>query len=262
MRNNDILNLEEKFFFENAIENTVKRSTAHYHNSYEIYYLTNGTCWYFIDKKTYRLSKGDIALIPKGVIHKTNYDTQSHSRILINCSENFIPKSVLDLIPNMPYYTVPLSYRDKIYEIFSTVQKEFHTPNEFSKDIIKAKIYELLLFIANKNTTQSTKKIEDSMVEKAVKYIRNHFSENITLTDVAKHCFVSNEHLSRTFKKETGFCFNEYLNIYRLKKADLLLHNEPTTKITEIARRCGFNDSNYFSKVYKKEFNISPKQAK
>lgn len=74
MKNNDILDLEEKFYFENAINDTIKRSSSHYHNSYEIYYLTNGSCWYFIDKKSCFLSPGDIALIPKGVIHNTSYD--------------------------------------------------------------------------------------------------------------------------------------------------------------------------------------------
>ena len=67
---------------------------------------------------------------------------------------------------------------------------------------------------------------------------------------------------SRKFKKETGFGFNEYLNIYRLKKADIWLRNDPKAKISEIAINCGFNDSNYFSKVYKKVYKISPKDAK
>ena len=85
------------FEFENSVNTNFKRDEIHYHNRYEIYYLTKGICWYFIDKKSYHLESGDIAFIPKGVIHKTNYETEFHSRLLINCSENFIPDSVKNI---------------------------------------------------------------------------------------------------------------------------------------------------------------------
>ena len=96
----------------------------------------------------------------------------------------------------------------------------------------------------------SPQELVGMIVEKAVKYIHKHYADNLSLTDTAKYCYVSDEHLSRKFKKETGFGFNEYLNIYRLKKADIWLRNDPKAKISEIAINCGFNDSNYFSKVY------------
>jgi AraC-like DNA-binding protein len=67
--------------------------------------------------------------------------------------------------------------------------------------------------------------------------------------------------LSRTFKKETGFGFSEYLNLYRLKRADMLLRERRDMRVVDVAMQCGFNDSNYFSKVYKKMFGVSPKQA-
>ena len=83
----------------------------------------------------------------------------------------------------------------------------------------------------------------------------------MTLDDVAAACYISKEHLSRTFKRETGFGFSEYLNLYRLKKADALLRDRPELRVVDVAMRCGYNDSNYFSKVYKKMFGVSPKQA-
>lgn len=262
MQNNNALNLEKNFFFQNSTNDNLKKRDIHYHSNYEIYYLLNGKCWYFIDKKSYHLSNGDIALIPKGVIHKTNYETSNHSRILINCSEDYIPESVINLIPQIPYFTIPTATRPLINDIFETIQKEYYSPNRFSMDIIKSKVYELLLYIACENSLKEKEKTESLIVEKAVKYIQKHYADNLSLSDVAKYCFVSDEHLSRKFKKETGFGFNEFVNIYRLRKADLWLRNDPKAKISEIATNCGFNDSNYFSKVYKKVYKISPKEAK
>lgn len=255
-------NLNKEFFFQNTTNNKIKKREIHYHNNYEIYYLTSGKCWYFIDEKSYHLTSGDIALIPKGVIHKTNYETPNHSRMLINCSDYYIPESVIELIPKIPYFTIPTASRTLVNEIFDIIQNEYHSQNRFSEDTIKSKVYELLLFIARENALRENEKNESAIVEKAVKYIHKHYADNLSLSDTAKYCFVSDEHLSRKFKKETGFGFNEYLNIYRLKKADIWLRNDPKAKISEIAINCGFNDSNYFSKVYKKVYKISPKDAK
>jgi len=250
------------FCFESQINNSLAKAKVHYHNSFEIYYLLKGTCWYFIDQKSYRLTAGDIALIPNGVIHKTNYETKNHSRMLINCSHALIPESVKNLIPELPYFSNTDATADQISEIFNTIQKEYNYPDEFSADILKNKLSELLLLIARESKVTLSKKNESPIVESAVKYIHNHYMDTINLSDVAKYCYVSREHLSRTFKKETGFGFNEYLNVYRLKKADSLLRENPKRKISEIALSCGFNDSNYFSKSYKKMYGIAPTKTK
>ena len=86
--------------------------------------------------------------------------------------------------------------------------------------------------------------------------------EPVSLQAVAKHCFVSREHLSRLFKRETGFNLSEYLMIYRLQKAEALLRREPRLRISEVARRCGFSDSNYFSKAFHKVYGTSPTDVK
>ena len=73
---------------------------------------------------------------------------------------------------------------------------------------------------------------------------------------------VSEEHLSRTFKKEITFGFSEYITLIRLQKAENMLKNEPSRAITEVAYACGFNDSNYFSYKFKKAYGITPTQAR
>ena len=77
---------------------------VHYHNGFEVYYLIEGTCWYFIDKKSYHLTAGDIALIPRGVLHKTAYETDVYTRLLVYCDESFIPPSVLEVVCAIGYF--------------------------------------------------------------------------------------------------------------------------------------------------------------
>ncbi len=235
---------------------------GHYHKYYEVYYLLEGTCWYFIDKKSYHLSAGDIALIPEGVIHKTSYETPEHSRNIFWCDSFYLPESAATELSTISYFAKNEKYSETINTLFDRIEKEYSSPDEFSEDALKAIICELLLLIVRAGRVSENKKEESPIVEKAAKYIRTHYAEDISLADAATYCYVSKEHLSRTFKKETGFGFNEYLTAFRLKKAETLIKTLPRLKVSEVALSCGFNDSNYFSKVYKKMYGRSPTEDK
>jgi len=72
-----------------------------------------------------------------------------------------------------------------------------------------------------------------------------------------KNLGVSSSHLYRKIKNITGFSPNEFIRIYRLKKAAVLI-KESKMNISEIAYQVGFNDALYFSKCFKKQFGSSP----
>lgn len=255
----DVMKTERMFSFQTAVDTAEGKSDNHYHNNYEIYYLTQGRCRYFIDKHSYLISAGDIALIPPGVIHKTGYETPTHSRKLINCGEWYIPESVRDKVGALPCFSGSPAAQKQIERIFAAIERE--EPDEFFADSMRALVSQLMLLIARESRSVEQRKSESPIVEKAVAEIRRQYSKAVTLEAVAAACFVSKEHLSRTFKKETGFGFSEYLNLYRLKRADMLLRERRDMRVVDVAMQCGFNDSNYFSKVYKKMFGVSPKQA-
>lgn len=259
---NSPLYTKDVFSFEIRVDSPAPQVHDHYHNSFEVYYLQKGTCWYFIDQKSYHLTAGDIALIPTGVIHKTSYETPTSSRSVFNCADSFIPESVRKLMQRTPYFARTDATASLVSEIFSTIQKEYEAPDEYAMDAVRVKVQQLFLLIARESRGQHQEKPESPIVEKAAGYIRKHYMDTVTLQDVAEHCFVSREHLSRIFKKETGFGFNEYLNIYRLKKANAMLTENPKSKVSQVAVSCGFNDSNYFSKQYKKMYGIAPTRAK
>ena len=248
--------------FETRVDGEAPKAASHYHDCFEVYYLQAGTCWYFIDRKSYRLTAGDIALIPAGVIHKTSYETEKSSRSLLYCAEGLIPESARQILMQLPYFPKSKENAALVQGIFRRIQAEYENPDPYSQDAIRILVAELLLLIARKSQMGHHEKQESPIVEKAAGYIQEHYMESVTLHDVAEHCFVSREHLSRIFKKETGFGFNEYLNVYRLKRANAILAENPKSKVSQVAVRCGFGDSNYFSKQYKKMYGVAPTQTK
>lgn len=235
---------------------------THYHPDYEVYYLTEGRCHYFIHDKSYSLNSGDIVVIPPGLIHRVIYETPSHSRLLFNCSEDYIPKSVLPVLDRIAYFSQTPDTARQTASIYTKLREAVVKPDAFAQDTIRCCIMQLFLLMAKASANSTPLPTSSAFVEQAIGYIRSNYMERFTLTDAARHCAVSPEHLSRVFKKETGFGFNEYLNLYRLKKAETLLKSGQIQSVSQVALLCGFSDSNYFSGVYKKMFGIAPSHVK
>lgn len=254
--------MESYFILQVAQKAIAYPPLVHYHPDYEVYYLTEGRCRYFIHDKTYSMSAGDLVVIPPGQIHKVIYETPSHSRILFNCTRDYIPPSVLPVMEQMAHFTGDAATAAQIATIYRKLQETQTQPDSFSEDIIRCCVMQLLLLMAKTSVNTRPLATSSPFVEKAAAYIRANYMEHLTLTDTARHCAVSPEHLSRVFKRETGFGFNEYLNLYRLKKAESLLKSGQGKSIAQVAMLCGFSDSNYFSGAYKKMFGIPPSQVK
>ena len=235
---------------------------THYHPDYEVYYLTEGRCRYFIGSKTYQLNQGDIVVIPPGIIHKVIYETPTHSRLLFNCTEDYIPSSALERIDQFAHFSQTAETARQTVSIYAKLRDAVSHPDAFSNDTIRCFAMQLFILMAKASTGVSNPSAISHFVEDAISLIHTNYMDRLTLSAVSKHCAVSPEHLSRTFKKETGFGFNEYINLYRLKKAESLLTSGQAQSISQVALLCGFSDSNYFSGAYKRMFGISPSQAK
>jgi AraC-like DNA-binding protein len=83
----------------------------------------------------------------------------------------------------------------------------------------------------------------------------------ITLDRAAYVCGMSKSYFSRLFKKAMGMNFSEYMEKRKISTAAMLLSQSEET-VTEAGYKCGFNDTAYFCKVFKKHMNITPNQMK
>lgn len=249
----------DKIFYLESVENVpAARINVHYHDWFEVYYLTAGKCNFFIDNKSYKLVQGDIVVIPRGVLHKTNYSSPTHSRIVINCPSELIPQSVMSHISNGIHIFRSSRMTGEIDGIFKNIKQEYGAVGEYTEEILRTSLSYLLIRIVRFSEECSEPDGEVTCVENAIAYIQNNYMNKICLSDTAKFCSVSCGHLSRSFKKQTGVGYNEYLSAYRLNMAEKLLVNQPGVSVSDIAYRCGFNDSNYFSSLFKKTYGVPP----
>ncbi len=228
----------------------------HYHNLFELYFITEGNCEFFIGGRSYRLVPGDLVLIPDGVIHNSSYKDLNHARLLINCSRRFIPTAA---IPACHLYRNP-QVAPAIHEILLTIEKEYTKPDRWSEDSIYCCMKQLFILLARNPNTYTLSQEGNETITRAADYLQKHFCSDLMLEDMARFSAVSPEHFSRLFKRETGFGFREYLNLLRLQRAEQLLKQQRDISVAQVAADCGFGDSNYFCVKFKKMYGISPKQ--
>jgi two-component system, response regulator YesN len=94
-------------------------------------------------------------------------------------------------------------------------------------------------------------------IRQAIEYIRTHLGEDLSLNAVSAAIDSSPHELSRQFKKQTGKSLTDYINEQRIIEALYLIDNQHLS-ITDISLMVGFNDVNYFTKVFKKHKGMTP----
>lgn len=107
--------------------------------------------------------------------------------------------------------------------------------------------------------TEQRKNYRNHIVANVKKYIDSHVDEKLTLNDVSAVFGLSPNYLSQLFKKYNDLGFTDYITHKKIAKAKLLM-SENNIKLYEIADRLGFENSFYFSKVFKKVEGCSPRE--
>jgi AraC-like DNA-binding protein/ligand-binding sensor protein len=100
---------------------------------------------------------------------------------------------------------------------------------------------------------------EDTIIAHALEYIRRNYASQIKVKDVAAHCYCSESYINHSFKKRVSMNVNTYINKVRIEHAKHRLLNT-TDIMTSIALDTGFNDPNYFSRVFAKLVGRPPSQ--
>ncbi len=99
------------------------------------------------------------------------------------------------------------------------------------------------------------------VVASCLRWIEEHMKEDLTLERAADHFFFNASYFSTFMKNKTGRTFSEHVTAIRMKRAKELLA-ENKLKIYEISAECGYQDTKYFCRVFKKHYGLSPQAYK
>lgn len=245
--------------------------SAHSHNYHEIYYLLTGQRKLVMNQTIYELNRGDLAIIPRNTIHRTSFLSDNmHERITVSFENDMLEPLFMTphldrerlkalMIPTVIH--IPEARRDYAEDLLFRIFYESGQIDDFSNGLMHAYLLEFLLFVFRLKEAALLPPqdihIANESIQSAISYIYMHYTENLTLEDLARRFNMNSSYFSKKFKLVTGFGFKEYLTSVRMQKAvEFLLNTD--YNITDIALRCGFNDSNYFGDAFRKLKGVSP----
>ena len=247
---------------------------AHFHDFYEIFLFLDGNVDYWIDGSLYHLKSGDILLINPSELHKpiSNSNNKKYERMVLwidkqylNGIQNNLFSDVLDIKGENYIKLLRPNTTDKaeILNLFSNLHKEFYS-SDFGSRIssfgallqVLTQIYRIAL--SSKKSTEEKYKTS-TFIADVLSFINEHYSENLSLDNIAAHFFVSKYYLAHEFSKNVGTSLHRCITLKRLSVAYSLLSEGETS--SEVCRKCGFNDYTSFFRAFKNEYKISPSEC-
>ncbi|MBZ2386959.1 AraC family transcriptional regulator [Anaerococcus murdochii] len=242
--------------------------TTHYHNNFEIIFITKGTSTFLIENRKIKTQKNSLVLISNLENHSMTIDETPYERYVINL-DNFLK---INLLPS-EIYTKTLQNRPKnfpyifkfddevaqvISQILNLLLKEKST-EEFSDHYESLLINQLLIMVyrSNPDFFKNTKTDFENTIYKIQDYINENYIKDINLDLIENKFYINKYEVSRNFKKITGYNFKTYLILVRLSRAKDLLVNSNLT-IAEISAEIGYNSESLFVRMFKKYENTTP----
>lgn len=141
---------------------------------------------------------------------------------------------------------------------------DLYSLNTSSRDLIGKKSDKLKNALNMELLSGSFDEINENCnitIKKSLRWIAENYNKNITLSDAANYVMLSPVYYGRLFKLNVGISFTNYLLDYRLDKARRLL-TETMHNVREISILVGYKDANYFIRLFKKKYGISPNEFK
>ncbi len=231
------------------------RYVPHIHKHIEIVYVKHGTIDVCLESKHEYMRSGDFALILGNSVH-SYYSTDSVAYVCV-FSDDLVCKFARETEGKSACRAV---FRCDGFTEKYVVDKLFLNAN---RDIftIKSCLYAVCSsYLASVPLTDAGLGKNDELLHKILAYISEHYTENITLMQLADSLGYDRHYLSRYLHSnmKVGFC--ELVNSSRVDRARVLL-NETDLTMAEIARQSGFQSVRNFNRIFKKYVGVVPKKV-
>jgi len=276
----------------NLKDGNLSGTNAHTHDYMQIWYVKKGRLKHTVEGKSNILVKGTIFIIPPFAVHKveTVDDLEDEDVNVIGCEfvtdfinesitynldGNSINSSLFDFAYLEPFLVstedikpgllLTGNIQSKVEALLDDMLYEFTNEEKYYEINIKADLLKLLAIISREYEKRDIDKgleVFDryrDAINSTIKFIDENYNKDINLEDASRMAMMSPAYFSFVFKQITGKTFVEYKNNLKLVKA-IDLMNDPNLSITDICYAVGFNDTAYFSKIFKKHTGISPSQ--
>ncbi|MFD0715946.1 AraC family transcriptional regulator [Paenibacillus sp. GCM10027626] len=249
----------------------------HSHSFYEIYYFQAGECTYLIGDQLMTLRPGDLILMHGMTLHCPNSSPHvPYIRSIIHFDPAFLyqvlQKGTASLLlkPFEELRNIRLSLGEAEQAQFEKLLSEMNELQQrdhlFSASMIcdrfTFRFFDLLELIrgwctAPVNASEHSS-LKERHVQNVVSYLEEHYTEELTLDQIAGALHLTKPYLSNLFKEVTGTTVFKYLYNRRINQAKILFRLEPERSVSDVSRMVGFLHLAHFSRLFKAAVGCSP----
>ncbi len=249
---------------------------VHWHEEFEITLVRKGSCTYQVDLQSYRITEGDLLLLPPGMLHGTGerpdaeFITDSlvfrldmlESQLPDSCTTRFLAPLAGGTIRFPVYLAASDPAAGLLRSTFEAICDIFLKKPAGYELEIKSQLLHLFFLLYGHVPYQKNDPTHSEITDKlklVLQFIQDHYQRTVTVQELADLCHFSEYHFMRFFKRHMNMTCIEYMNQYRLEMASRQLAGTELP-ITSIALESGFNNISYFNRVFKKKFGVTPKE--
>lgn len=249
----------------------------HWHDCLEIIAVETGWLDVEIDQVTYRVEAGQVAVINPEQLHACEKFNPTTTLYCMIVDINFFRSRYVDAMEER--YILPLAkkqillpslvsgnqeLRRLIIKCCAVCEEQGLAYQIYAKAIILEIMY--LLFaksgeIRTSNHLEGKESVSYERVDTILRYVDAHYGERIKLDDFVELLHINKYYICRIFRQHTGKTLLDYINLVRIQKATELLIST-NRSITDIAFLTGFQDINFFSRMFKRIMGISPTELR
>lgn len=270
-----------------AKKHNSNRTVCHHrHEPFQINYITRGNLCHEVNNSRYRLSKGSIFIIPPYIPHAMYaVDDEGYECVELEFVMDFVFDSstlaahtntaLFDFAFVEPFFVAEQDVRPRLLltgsrqqtveHFVSNIIREYEERTDGFLLAIKANLLNLLV-VLGRYFDEETGRDKESIyrqqreeIRQTIEYIDSHCAEELTVENMAKISCLSRSYFSYLFKSITGKTLVEYVTDKRMERVVEML-GKTELSVTEICYRTGFHNINYFNRVFKKVYGISPTQ--
>ena len=246
------------------------RYEIHDHSAVEILLTLEGMVTYTIEDKIYQVRKGEVLIIPQDTPHSLTMGEGSSRYLYL-----FEPDAIMtmrDIKSMAMYFNKPFHLRDgsdahvRIRELLLRA-KDLYEKRELMWNTacyscilrVYATLGQRYLSGIRPRTADNMRNMDSEVINAVMTFINNHYREELSLEDVAGFAGFSRYYFSRSFKKQTGYSFKDYLCQKRLQVAmDLLIRTNRSMR--DVAIESGFGSVATFNRVFREKKGCTPTQ--
>lgn len=228
---------------------------------HEVLHVVGGRMELVIGRRRYGLGPGDTAVVPVGVEHRDEFDTDEGLDILYCAFQWSAADAWFRHVSNDTLRNMSADRRAQLRALFDQLRADGPGEGAADRALLRARLLTILLLMLRETVAEPSGEAPSAarqLMLRAREYVHAHYAECVALDDIAEALDVSPWHLSHVFSRESDFSLFAYLMQVRMDRARELLA-EGRLNVSEVSRAVGYQDPNYFSKVFRKRVGSSPR---